>query len=165
MLSNEDLEANNRRYSAAFTGGGLASSPAQRLIVLACMDARIDPMRILGLRDGDAHVLRNAGGRISDDVVRSIVVSQQLLGSRRIVVMHHTRCGLLNVTNEELRQRLRPQLGADVDAIDFLPLGTDPADSVRHDVMELRKSSLLAPDSEVSGYIYDVSTGRIASVL
>jgi len=165
MLTNDELEANNRRYRAAFTGGRLASSPARQLIVLTCMDARIDPMRILGLRDGDAHILRNAGGRVSDDVGRSIVISQQLLGTRQIVVMHHTSCGLLNVTNEDLRQKLRPQLGASVDAIEFLPLGSDPADSVRRDVMALRNSTLLAKDSQVTGYVYDVSTGSITSVL
>jgi carbonic anhydrase len=164
MLTKEDLEANNRRFSAAFTGGQLAGAPARRLIVVTCMDARIDPMRILGLRDGDAHILRNAGGRVSDDIIRSVIVSQQLLGTRQIVLMHHTRCGLLNVTNEELRQRLRPQLGASVDAIDFLPLGADPMASVREDVQHLRNSSALAPDSEVRGYVYDVTTGRITSV-
>src|SRR5215216_1251812 len=108
MLSKEDLEANNRRFSAAFTGGQLAANPARQLLVLTCMDARIDPLRMLGLREGDAHIVRNAGGRVSDDAVRSIVISQQLLGTRHVLIIHHTGCGLLNVTNEDLRRKLSP---------------------------------------------------------
>jgi carbonic anhydrase len=163
MLSKHELEANNRRYSAAFTGAQLSHIPARKLLVLTCMDARIDPLRVFGLRDGDAHIVRNAGGRASDDAIRSIVVSQQILGTRQIAVMHHTKCGLLNVTNDELRQRM-PALGSKAARLDFLPLGPDVTASVRADVRRLRDSGLLAPDSEVDGYVYDVSTGRISSV-
>src|ERR1051326_3555070 len=106
MLSEDSLAANNRRFSAAFTGAQLSHTPARKLLVLTCMDARIDPLPALGLAVGDAHVLRNAGGRVSDDAIRSIVVSQQLLGTRQGLVIHHTRCGLLDVTNEQLRERL-----------------------------------------------------------
>jgi carbonic anhydrase len=164
MLSKEDLESNNRRFASAFTGGQLSSTPARKLLVLTCMDARIDPLRALGLKDGDAHILRNGGGRVSDDVIRSLVVSQQLLGTRQVLVIQHTKCGLLNVTNDELRQRLSGALGAAVSKMDFLPLGPDVTASVRADVEKLRQSRLLAADSEVRGYVYDVSTGRIAAV-
>jgi len=164
MLSNDELEANNRRFSAAFTGGRLDSPPARKLVVLTCMDARIDPLRMLGLRDGDAHILRNAGGRASDDAIRSIVISQQLLGTRHVLVIHHTECGLFNVTNDELRQRFAGTLGPGVARMDFLPLGPDVRESVRVEVQDLRRHPLLAADTRVQGYMYDVSTGRITAV-
>jgi carbonic anhydrase len=163
MLSEDSLAEYNRRFSATFTGGQLSHIPARKLLVLTCMDARIDPLRILGLVDGDAHVVRNAGGRASDDAIRSIVVSQQLLGTRQLLVIHHTRCGLLDVTNEQLRDRLS-SLGPSVKQIDFLLLGPDLTASVRGDVNRLRQHPLLAHDSVVLGYIYDVSTGQLRLV-
>jgi carbonic anhydrase len=164
MPSRDELEANNRRFSAAFTGGQLRAHPARKLVVLTCMDARMDPPRMLGLRDGDAHIVRNAGGRVSDDAIRSIVVSQQLLGTRQVVVIHHTGCGLFNVTNDELRRKLSGTLGGQVADMDFLPLGPDVTTSVREDVSKLSQHPLLAPDTEVHGYVYDVATGRITAV-
>jgi carbonic anhydrase len=164
MLSNDELEANNRRFSAAFTGGRLSSTPVRKMLVLTCMDARMDPLRLLGLHDGDSHVVRNAGGRASDDAIRSIIVSQQLLATRQVVVIHHTHCGLSNVTNAELRQRLSPVLGSKIAELDFLPFGPDVAQSVRDDVRGLREHPLLAPETKVLGYVYDVSNGRITRV-
>lgn len=164
MLSRDELEANNRRFSAAFTGGQLSSYPARKLVVLTCMDARMDPLRMLGLRDGDAQILRNAGGRVSEDVVRSLILSQQLLGTRHVLVIHHTKCALLNVTNDELRQTLRGTLGTHIVNLDFLPLGPDVAASVREDVARLHDTGVLASDSVVHGYVYDVTTGRITAV-
>ncbi len=96
------LEA-NRRYAAGFAKGDLPMPPARRLAVLTCMDARIDPAQALGLAEGDAHVVRNAGGRASDDALRSLVISQQLLGTREVLVVHHTDCGMLTFSNEQLR--------------------------------------------------------------
>ena len=101
------LEA-NERYAVGLTKGELPPSPARRLAVLTCMDARLDPAKALGLAAGDAHVIRNAGGRASDDAIRSLVISQQLLGTREVLVIHHTDCGMLTVTNKQLRDRLRP---------------------------------------------------------
>ena len=164
MLSKDELEANNRRFGASFTGGQLSSTPARKLLVLTCMDARMDPLRMLGLRDGDANILRNAGGRVSDDAIRSIVISQQLLGTRQVVVIHHTNCGLFNVTNDELRHKMSPTLARRVANMDFLPLGPDVTESVRADVKRLRGQPLLAEGSEVRGYVYDVSNGRITPV-
>jgi carbonic anhydrase len=164
MLNKEELEANNRRFGAAYMGGQLSHVPARKLLVLTCMDTRMDPLRILGLRDGDAHIIRNAGGRVSDDAIRSIVISQQVLGTRQLVVMHHTRCGLLNVTNDELLQKMSPALRSNLSGIDFLPLGPDLNASVRDDVLRLRRHGLLSPESEVLGFVYDVATGRISRV-
>jgi carbonic anhydrase len=163
MLSEDSLAENNRRFSAAFTGAQLSHTPARKLLVLTCMDTRIDPLPVLGLAVGDAHVVRNAGGRASDDAIRSIIVSQQLLGTRQLLVIHHTRCGLLDVTNEQLRDKLS-SLGPDVKQLDFLPLGPDISASVRGDVNRIRQHPLLAPDSVVLGYIYDVATGELKPV-
>ncbi len=164
MLSKEEFEANNDRFWTTFTGSQLGAPPARKLVVLTCMDARIDPLRMLGLRDGDAHIVRNAGGRASDDAIRSLIISQQLLGTRQVVVIHHTNCGLFNVTNDELRQQLRKTLGNRVGGMDFLPLGPDVSESVRVDVQSLRQHPLLAPDTQVQGFVYDVATGRISVV-
>ena len=119
-VANEFLAA-NERYAAAFTKGDLPMPPSRRAAVLVCMDARIDPAKALGLEEGDVHVIRNAGGRASDDAIRSLTISYKLLGTREFVVIHHTDCGMLTFTNEQLRDQLHRDLGADASAIDFLP--------------------------------------------
>src|SRR5262249_54832294 len=127
----------NKRYAAGFAKGDLPMPPGRKLAVLVCMDARIDPARLLGLEEGDAHVIRNAGGRASDDAIRSLAISQQLLGTREIVVVHHTDCGMLTFSNGQLREKLASDLGADASRIDFLPF-TDLEQSVRDDLQTLR---------------------------
>ena len=151
----------NERYASVFEKGGLPLPPARRVAVVACMDARLDPARILGLEEGDAHVIRNAGGRAAD-ALRSLVISQQLLGTREIVVIHHTDCGMVTFTDEQLRQRLREGLGQETDA-EFLPF-RDLEQSVRDDVEAIRRAPLLFPDVPVSGFVYDVRTGRLRPV-
>ena len=152
----------NQRYAAAFTKGDLPMPPGRKLAVLVCMDARIDPAKALGLEEGDAHVIRNAGGRASDDAIRSLAISQQLLGTREVVVIHHTDCGMLTFTDDQLRQKLRDDLGAQTtDA--FLPF-SDLERSVRDDVAAIRTSPLLLKDLPVRGFIYDVRTGRLQEV-
>jgi carbonic anhydrase len=135
--------------------------PARRVAVLACMDARLDPARILGLEEGDAHVVRNAGGRAAD-ALRSLVISQELLGTREVVVIHHTDCGMLTFTNDQLKQRLKEGRGAEAD-LDFLPF-SDVDQSVRDDVKAIRESRLLHPGVPVTGFVYDVKTGRLRQV-
>jgi len=158
----ELLEA-NRRYAAGFTKGSLPMPPARHVAILACMDARLDPARMLGLEEGDAHVIRNAGGRPTEDAIRSLVISQLLLGTREVVVIHHVDCGMLSFSNDDLRQKIRTDLGADASGIDFLPF-SDLAQSVRDDVAELRRSPLLLKDAPISGFIYDVQSGRLLPV-
>ncbi|HEV8638576.1 MAG TPA: carbonic anhydrase [Chloroflexota bacterium] len=153
----------NQRYAAGFTKGDLPMPPGRRLAVLVCMDARIDPARALGLEEGDAHVIRNAGGRASDDAIRSLAISQQLLGTREIVVVHHTDCGMTTFSNGQLRDKLATELGADASRIDFLPF-TDLEQSVRDDLRTLRTSPLLLKDVPISGFVYDVRTGRLSRV-
>jgi carbonic anhydrase len=152
----------NQRYAASFAKGDLPMPPGRHLAVLVCMDARIDPARVLGLEEGDAHVIRNAGGRASDDAIRSLAISQQLLGTREVVVIHHTDCGMLTFNNDQLRAKLKQGLGADASGIDFLPFN-DLEQSVKDDVKRIQESPLLL-DVPLSGFIYDVRSGRLNSV-
>src|SRR5579872_4929796 len=156
-VTDELLQANNA-YAAQFTKGALPVSPARKVAVVACMDARMDPARFLGLEEGDAHVIRNAGGRAAD-ALRSLIISQQLLGTREIVVIHHTDCGMLTFTDEQLRAKVKDELGADT-TMPFLAF-SDLEGSVRDDVAAIRTSPLLLPDVPVRGFIYDVKTGRL----
>ena len=158
----ELLEA-NRAYVAGFRKGSLPMPPARHVAILTCMDARLDPARMLGLEEGDAHVIRNAGGRADADAIRSLAISQQLLGTREVVVIHHRDCGMLSFTNDDLRNKLRADLGADASQIDFLPF-SDLAQSVRDDVETLRRSPFLLRDAPIAGFIYDVNTGGLSAV-
>ena len=159
-VADEFLQA-NQQYAATFDKGSLAMPPRRHVAVVTCMDARLDPAKFLGLQEGDAHVIRNAGGRAAD-AIRSLVISQQLLGTREVVVIHHTDCGMLTFTDDQLRQKLRDDLGAQTtDA--FLPF-SDLEQSVRDDVAAIRTSPLLLKDVPVRGFIYDVRTGRLQEV-
>src|SRR5438105_3200304 len=153
----------NEAYAANFQKGHLPMPPARHVAVLTCMDARLHPSRFLGLQEGDAHVIRNAGGRASDDAIRSLVISQQLLGTNTVVVIHHTDCGMLTFSNDDLRTKIKQDLHADADHIDFLPFN-DLAQSVRDDVATIRNSPLIPKNIEVSGFIYDVRSGRLLPV-
>ena len=123
----------------------------------------VHPARFLGLEEGDAHIIRNAGGRASDDAIRSLVISQQLLGTNTVVVIHHTDCGMLTFSNADLRAKLRKELGANADNIDFLPF-KDLEQSVRDDVATIKASPLIPKNIEVSGFIYDVRSGKLSPV-
>ena len=158
----ELLKANDA-YAARFTKGELPMPPSRRVAVLTCMDARLDPAKFLGLEEGDAHVIRNAGGRASADALRSLAISNRLLGTREYVVVHHTDCGMATFTNEQLRERLRQELGVDAGDVDFLPF-SDLDESVREDVAAIRSSPLLPKDVSVTGFVYDVGTGRLRPV-
>jgi carbonic anhydrase len=162
-VTDEFLKA-NVTYADSFTKGHLPMPPARKTAVLVCMDARIDPAKALGLEEGDAHVIRNAGGRASDDAIRSLIISNELLGTREFVVIHHTDCGMLTFTNDQLREKLRDELGADASAIDFLPF-SDVAQSVRDDLATIRTSPLLPKEIPVRGFIYDVTTGALTEVV
>src|SRR5438876_9286194 len=153
----------NEGYARTFQKGHLPMPPARRVAVLTCMDARLDPARLLGLEEGDAHVIRNAGGRASEDAIRSLVISQQLLGTNTVVVIHHTDCGMLTFSNADLRTKLKQELNANAEHIDFLPF-KDLEQSVRDDVATIKNSPLLLKNIEVSGFIYDVKSGRLLPV-
>ena len=159
----DELLAANEGYAAGFAKGDLPMPPGRQVAVLTCMDARMDPAKFLGLEEGDAHVIRNAGGRASEDAIRSLTISHKLLGTREFAVIHHTECGMETFTNEELREQLGRDLGADASTVEFLPF-TDLDESVREDVETIRSSPFIPSDIPVSGYVYDVSSGRLRQV-
>jgi carbonic anhydrase len=156
------LEA-NKQYAAGFDQGGLAMPPARSVAVVACMDARLHPEKFLGLNVGDAHVIRNAGGRASDDAIRSLIISSRLLGTREFAVVHHTDCGMLTFSNGDLQGKLAAETGQDASGIDFLPFG-DLEQSVRDDVATIKASPFINDDIPVTGFVYDVKTGRLNQV-
>lgn len=158
----EFLEA-NRRYAGAFDKGDLPTPPAKGVAVVTCMDARLHPEEFLGLEVGDAHVIRNAGGRVSEDAIRSLVISERLLGTTEIVVIHHTDCGMATFRNEDLAAKIKEDLGVDAAGHDFLTF-TDLEQSVRDDVNKIRDSELIPDDITVTGAIYDVKTGELREV-
>jgi carbonic anhydrase len=163
MSALDDLLAANERYAASFTRSDVPTAPARRVAVLTCMDARLHPEKFLGLQEGDAHVIRNAGGRASDDAIRSLVISYKLLGTREFLVIHHDDCGMMTHSSEELREILRRDLNADALGIDFMPF-TDLEESVREDMQTIRSSPLIADDIAVRGFVYDVKSGRLREV-
>ena len=161
-----ELLAANENYAAEFAStnkGQIPTPPARKLAVVTCMDARLDPHRFLGLAEGDAHIIRNAGGRASDDALRSLIISEQLLGTREVLVIHHTECGMLTFDNDSLRQQLQQEHNADASSIDFLPF-SDLEKSVRDDVRAIRESAFIPDDIIVTGFIYDVHTGQLQAV-
>ncbi len=162
MSATDELLRNAERYADAFDNADLPLPPARKVAVVACMDARLNPYGLLGLREGDAHVIRNAGGRAAD-ALRSLVISQRLLGTQEVLVIHHTDCGMLTFDNPTLYGICREQLGTDASDIDFLPF-SDLEQSVRDDVELIRSSPLIANDTVVTGFIYDVKTGKLHEV-
>jgi carbonic anhydrase len=158
----DELLRANAEYARTFDRGHLPLPPARRVAILTCMDARILPSRALGLEEGDAHVIRNAGGR-ARDALRSLVISQRLLGTREIAVIHHTDCGMLTFTNRDLREKVRGDLGQDTGEFDFLPF-QDLDESVREDIDFLLATQLLDPDTIIRGFVYDVRDGRLREV-
>ncbi len=177
-----DVLAANAAYAASFGDKGqLALPPARRFAILTCMDARLDPAHLAGLAEGDAHVIRNAGGRASDDAIRSLVISYKLLGTREFFVIHHTDCGMALFTNAIMADLLSRSLEtATVDANGWHDIGqgpgspagaavdwltfTDLAQSVVDDVRRIRSHPLVPRTIPVYGYIYDVRTGRLVEV-
>lgn len=162
MSTIDELLDANESYARTFNRGDLPLPPARRIAILTCMDARILPSRALGLEEGDAHVIRNAGGR-ARDALRSLIISQRLLGTKEVAVIHHTDCGMLTFNNRELREKVREDLGSDTGEFDFLPF-KDLDESVREDVEFLLATQLLNPDTVIRGFVYDVRTGRLREV-
>jgi carbonic anhydrase len=163
MPVTDELIGANESFAQEFDQGHLPVPPARGVAVLTCMDARLHPEKFLGLNLGDAHVIRNAGGRASDDAIRSLIISSHLLGTKEYLVIHHTDCGMLTFSNEDLRGRLKETTGSDADHIDFLPF-SDLEGSVRDDVKRIENDPLIPADIQVRGFVYDVRTGRLSPV-
>ena len=157
------LEA-NQRFAESFDKGELEIPPARNIAVLTCIDARIDPAKALGLEIGDAHVIRNAGGRATDDAVRSLLISSWLLGTREFLVIHHTDCGMAKFTDQAVAEFIAARCGEDVSELDFLTF-RDLDQSVRDDVDRIRSLSQIPADATVSGHVYDVRTGTLREVV
>lgn len=160
----DELHGANQSYAETFEHGDLPMPPKRQVAVITCMDARLHPEKFLGLEVGDAHMIRNAGGRASDDAIRSLVISQRLLGTNEVVVIHHTDCGMLTFSNQDLADKCREELDVDVSDLDFLPF-KDLEQSVRDDVVTLRSSPLIPKNIPISGAIYDVRTGQLQPVV
>ena len=158
----DELLANNEAYAGSFAKPDLPCPPGRKVAVLACMDARLDVYRALGLGEGEAHVIRNAGGVVTDDEIRSLAISQHLLGTKEIVLIHHTDCGMLTFTDEEFRDRLERETGSRPSwtAEAF----TDLEDDVRRSITRILDSPYVPEKSSVRGFVFDVATGRLNEV-
>jgi carbonic anhydrase len=158
----DQLLENNEKYAAEF-GGGLPAPPAKHLAVVACMDARVDVFRVLGLAEGDAHVIRNAGGVVTDDEIRSLAISQRLLGTREILLIHHTECGMVTFEDTEFRDAIEADTGQRPPW--HSEAFTDLEQDVRDSVARITSSPFVPHTDAVRGFVLDVTTGRLHEVV
>ena len=158
----DELLANNARFVDGFADSELQVSPLRNLAIVACMDSRMDVFQMLGLGHGEAHIIRNAGGVITDDVIRSLCLSQRKLGTREIILLHHTDCGLEKVTGDELTAELEAETGVKPDW--SLEAFTDPYADVAQSMRRLQLSPFIAYKDHVRGFVYDVTTGELHEV-
>jgi carbonic anhydrase len=159
----DDLLEANRAYRERFHDPGVTGRAAKGLGVVTCIDSRIDPLAMLGLHAGDAKIVRNAGGRVTDDALRSLVLATNLLGVTRVCIVHHTECAVIGQSNEELRARVAEQRGVSADGWEFLA-SPDGIGTLRHDVERLRRCPLLPADLVVGAFVFDVRSGRLEPV-
>lgn len=161
MSATDDFVANSEEYAATFDKGHLPMPPARKVAILACMDARLDPARVLGLNEGDAHVIRNAGGVASEDAIRSLVISQRLLGTEEILLIHHTNCGMETFTDDAVKNDILGETGIRPGfALEAFPAAED-------DIMQTAariKASPFIPHQNVRGFLYQVETGALQEV-
>ena len=162
MTVTDDLLANAEAYAARFDKGDLPMPPAKRLAIVACMDARLNPQALLGLQEGDAHVIRNAGGVITDDAIRSLAISQRLLGTEEIMLIHHTDCGMLTFTDDEFRRSVQADTGIKPEwaAESFSDVDEDALQSIAR----IKASPFIPRKDSVRGFVYDVQSGRLREV-
>jgi carbonic anhydrase len=162
MTVTDELLENAERYAESFDKGDLPMPPGRRVAVVACMDARLDPQAVLGLSEGDAHVIRNAGGVVTDDAIRSLAISQRLLGTESIVLIHHTDCGMLTFADDDFRRQVQQDTGIKpewaAEAFD------DLEGDVRQSIARIKASPFLPRTDAVRGFVYEVETGRLREV-
>ena len=159
----DEILSANERYATSFDKGELAMPPGRHFAIVTCMDARLDPAKYAGLAEGDAHVIRNAGGIVTDDALRSLVISHWLLGTQEVVVVGHTDCGMVTFTNEQLQAKLADEANADASGIDFLPF-PEVSERVRESVRRIEETPFLPASFEARGFVYDVHSGRLEEV-
>jgi carbonic anhydrase len=162
MTVTDELLANNERYAEAFTGP-LPLPPSRHLAVVACMDARLNLYAILGLKDGEAHVIRNAGGVVTDDEIRSLTISQRLLGTQEIILIHHTDCGMLTFTDDDFKASIQQDTGIKPEwAAEAFP---DLDEDVRQSINRIKASPFIPQKGSVRGFVFDVATGKLNEVV
>ncbi len=162
MSSTDTFVTNSEQYAATFDKADLPLPPASRAAVVACMDARLSPYAILGLAEGDAHVIRNAGGVVTDDVIRSLTISQRLLGTNEIVLIHHTDCGMLTFHDDDVKAQIEADTGIRPSfALEAFP---DLEGDVRQSIARIKASPFIPHKDSVRGFIYEVETGRLVEV-
>ncbi len=162
MSVTDELVRNNQSYAGSFRKGDLPLPPAKQVVVLACMDARLDVHKILGLQEGDAHVIRNAGGAVTDDAIRSIAISQRLLGTKEIVLIHHTGCGMLTFHDDDLKRKIEAETG--IRPAFAFEAFDDLDEDVKQSIARIKASPFIPDKSSVRGFVYDVSTGLLNEV-
>jgi carbonic anhydrase len=162
MSATDELLANHERYAASFDKGDLPMPPAKKVAVVACMDARLMLSRVLGLEEGDAHVIRNAGGIVTDDAIRSLAISQRLLGTEEIILVHHTDCGVFTFTDDEFKRSIENDVG--IKPPWSAETSADLEEDVRQSIARIKTSPFIPNKDSVRGFVYDVETGRLSEV-
>jgi carbonic anhydrase len=162
MTVTDELLQNAGAYQAGFDKGDLPMPPGRKVAVVACMDARLNPYGLLGLSEGDAHVIRNAGGVVTDDAIRSLAISQRLLGTEEIILIHHTDCGMVTFSDDDFRRQIEADTGVRPPwAAEAFP---DAAGDVRQGIARIQASPFIPKKDKVRGFVYDVGTGALAEV-
>jgi carbonic anhydrase len=162
MTVTDELLANNEKYAASFDKGDLPLPPGKKVAIVACMDARLNPYGALGLQEGDAHVIRNAGGVVTDDEIRSLAISQRLLGTEEIILIHHTDCGMLTFTDDDFKRQVQDDTGIKPEwAAEAFP---DVDEDVRQSLARINASPFIPKKDSVRGFVYEVETGRLREV-
>ena len=163
MSAFDDVLAANASYAETFVDTGLPGRAAKGLAVVTCMDSRIDPLKMLGLQPGDAKIMRNAGGRVTDDVLRTLVLANHLLGVERVLVVEHTECKMASATDEQVHDTIQADSGIDTRSLEFHTM-SDQRAALAHDVQRVRSSPYLSKDLTVGAFLYDVRTGRLQEI-
>lgn len=162
MSAIDEVLERNAAFAAAYKDLDSPRPPRKKLAVIACMDSRLDIHRLLGAEEGDLHVIRNAGGVVTEDTIRSLIISQRIGGTREVMVIHNTECGMLTFKDEELKQQVSSETGQDPPFA--FHAFTDLEEQIRQDVASIRESSLLVHKDSVRGFVYDVRTGRLREI-
>jgi carbonic anhydrase len=162
MTQTDSLLKNNDDYAKTFDKGALQLPPSRKVAVVACMDARLDVHKILGLQEGEAHVIRNAGGEVTDDAIRSLLISQRFLGTEEVVLIHHTGCGMLTFTDDEVKAKIQSETG--IRPSFALEAFTDLDGDVRQSIARIKASPFISKKDKIRGFVYDVKTGGLREV-
>lgn len=163
MSATDDVLRQNAQYAEGFDKAGLSAAPALRMAIVACMDARLDTHKLLGIQEGDAHVIRNAGGVVTDDVIRSLVISQRLLGTQEVVLIHHSDCGMMTFRDDDVKDAIQADTGLRPSFA--MEAFGDLEGDVRQSIARIEASPFIPAKDRIRGFVYDCATGRLNEVL